>query len=190
MSEAPACDPIPAYQNGSNGSSVAVPALSSQDSESTFELLLTLIYPSKHVRTGTKRTKNMKPETDNKGPYNIPISTEWVAFLGVIAEKLMVVPSSLVITSFKWHWLKPASSPWLPIQDENGFASMLKKVKSKSEPYVIVRMQAPIQRKATASSGNAWDVEDELDSDLEDTNRVAKKVCIPSYRSGFGTQFP
>jgi hypothetical protein len=111
MSETPAHDPTLAYQNDSNGSSGAVPALRPQDSESTFELLLTLIYPSKCVCTSAKKTKNMKPESDNKGPYDIPINTKWDAFLGVIAEKLMVVPSSLVVTSFEWHWLKPASCP-------------------------------------------------------------------------------
>ena len=89
----------------------------------------------------------MKPESDNKGPYDVPINIEWDAFLGVVAEKLMVVPSTLVVTSFEWHWLKPASSPWLPIQDENGFASMLKKVKTKSDPYIIVCMQAPIKKR-------------------------------------------
>jgi hypothetical protein len=36
--------------------------------------------------------------------------------------------------------------------------------------------------------GNAWDIVDELDSDLED-NTIAKKVCIPSHLSRFGTQF-
>ena len=168
MSETPACDLPPAHQNNSNGSSGAVPALRSQDLESTFELLLTLVYPSKRVCTSSKKTKNTKPESDNKGPYDVPINIEWDAFLGVVAEKLMVVPSTLVVTSFEWHWLKPASSPWLPIQDENGFASMLKKVKTKSDPYIIVCMQAPIQRKATATS--VFDIEDELDSDLEDTN--------------------
>jgi hypothetical protein len=183
-------DPTLTYQNDSNGSSGAVPALRPQDSESTFELLLTLIYPSKRVRTLAKKTKNMKPESDNKGPYDIPINTKWDAFLGVITKKLMVVPSSLVITSFKWHWLKPASSLWLPVQDENGFALMLKKVKSKVEPYIIVCMQAPIQNRVTVSMGIMQDVKDELDSDLEDTNRVSKKVCISSYCSRFGTQFP
>ena len=134
MSETPACDLPPAHQNNSNGSSGAVPALRSQDLESTFELLLTLVYPSKRVRTSSKKTKNMKPESDNKGPYNVPINIEWDAFLRVVAEKLMVVPSTLVVTSFEWHWLKPASSPWLPIQDENGFASMLQKVKTNPIP--------------------------------------------------------
>ena len=86
----------------------------------------------------------MKPNLENKGPYGISINIGWDAFLQVVAENLMVVPSSLIITSFEWHWLKLASGPWLPVQDENGFASMLKKVKSKSDPYIIVCMQAPI----------------------------------------------
>ena len=149
MSETPACDLPPAHQNNSNGSSGAVPALRSQDLESTFELLLTLVYPLKtRSHSHLKKTKNMKPESDNKGPYDVPINIEWDAFLGVVARKSSwSYPSTLVVTSFEWHWLKPASSPWLPIQDENGFASMLKKVKTKSDPYIIVRMQAPIQRK-------------------------------------------
>jgi len=67
---------------------------------------------------------------------------------------------------------------------------MLKKVRLKSEPYVIIRLQVLIQRKVTESSGlgNAWDVADKLDSDLED-NTIAKTVCIPSHLSRFGTQF-
>jgi hypothetical protein len=63
--------------------------------------------------------------------------------------------------------------------------SMLKKVKSKSDPYIIIRMQAPTQRKATESS---WDAVDELESDFED-NRVAKKVRTPCHLSKFDTQF-
>ncbi len=86
----------------------------------------------------------MKPESENKGPYDVPVNIGWDAFLDVVAEKLMVVPSSLVVIGFEWHWLKPASGLWLPVQNENGFALMLKKVKSKSEPYVIVCMQVLI----------------------------------------------
>ena len=164
-----------------------LPALTSEITEPTFELLLTLTHPPKRVRTNNRKTKNVKSESENKGPYEISVNIGWDNFLGVIAEKLMVVPSSLVITSFAWHWVKPASSPWLPVQDENGFASMLKKVKTKVEPYVIIRMSAPTERKAAESSGNAWDVVDELDSDLED-NTISKKVS-PSLIRTFGTQY-
>ena len=72
----------------------------------------------------------------------------------------MVVPSSLIVTSFEWYWLKLASGPWLPVQNENGFTSMLKKVKLKSNPYIIICMQAPIQRKVTVTSVSS----DALDS--------------------------
>ncbi len=183
MPEIPALDIPPACQNDPIVSSVAVPAPTSPNSASTFKLLLTLIHPSKRVRTSNRKTKNMKPESENKGPYDVPVNIGWDAFLDVVAEKLMVVPSSLVVIGFEWHWLKPASGPWLPVQNENGFASMLKKVKSKSKPYVIVHMQVPIRR-ATESLGNAWEIADELDSDFED-NSITKKVCIPSHLSRF-----
>ena len=88
--------------------------------EPTFELLLTLTHLPKCVCTNNRKTKNVKSELENKGPYEISVNIGWDNFLGVITEKLMVVPSSLVITSFAW----------LPVQDENGFTSMLKKVKT------------------------------------------------------------
>ena len=139
MSKIPALNLPPAYQNNSNGASVEVHAIS-QSLGSMFELL-TLIHPLKCVCTPYQKTKNMKPNSENKGPYDISINIGWDAFLQVVAKNLMVVPSSLIVTSFEWHWLKLASGPWLPIQDENGFTSMLKKVKSKSNPYIIVHMQ-------------------------------------------------
>jgi hypothetical protein len=171
MSEGPAIGSPPAQQGDS---SAAAPAVAL---DSTFELLFSLIHPSKRIRTQTRKTKNTKPVSEDKGPFNVAVDIEWVPFLGIIAEKLSVQPSNLTITSFVWHWLKPASGPWLPMQDENGLASMLKKIKSKKEPYIIMHMQAPVQKKAAGSSGNAWDVEDDVDSDFED-NTIAKKVRI------------
>jgi hypothetical protein len=171
MSEGPAIGSPPAQQGDS---SAAAPAVAL---DSTFELLFSLIHPSKCIRTQNRKTKNTKPVSEDKGPFNVAVDIEWVPFLGIIAEKLSVQPSDLTITSFVWHWLKPASGPWLPVQDENGLASMLKKIKSKKEPYIIMRMQAPVQKKAAGSSGNAWDVEDDVDLDFED-NTIAKKVRI------------
>ena len=101
-------------------------------------------------------------------------TTQWDAFLGILAEKISVEPSHLPVASFEWHWLKPTSGPWLPVQDKNGFTSMIRKVKSKSEPYVIIRMQVLVKNKAAA-----LDAVDELESDLED-NPVSKKVCMHS----------
>ena len=108
--------------------------------------------------------KTAKVESENRGPFEISVKVGWVAFLGIVAEKLAVQPSNLVITSLEWHWLKPSSGPWLPVQDENGLASMLKQIKSKPEPYVIVRMQAPTQKRA----GNSWDNDDKVESGYED----------------------
>ena len=173
MPESLAVEPPPAYNQA--GSSVPDPV--PVTSGCTFELLLTLIHPSKRIRTQNRKTKNTKPGSENKGPYDIPIKTGWVTFLGIIAEKLAVEPSDLVMTSLEWHWLKPASGPWLPVQDESGFASMLKKVRTKIEPYVIIRMPVPVKKREAEPSGSTWDVVDELDSDFED-DRVAKKVRI------------
>jgi hypothetical protein len=145
---------------------------------STFELLITFIHPPKRIRGSNRKTKNTKSVSEDKGPFNVSVDVGWVAFLNIIAEKLAVQSSDLAISSLAWHWLKLASSPWLPVQDENGFTSMLKKIKMKSEPYVIIRMQAPVQKKVVGPSGSVWDVEDE-ESDVED-NSIAKKVRISS----------
>src|SRR6266576_2556601 len=97
--------------------------------------------------------KNIKPVSEDKGSFNISVEVGWFAFLGIIAEKLAVQPSDLIVTSLVWHWLKLASGPWLPVQDENGLISMLKKIKTKTEPYVIIQMQVPVQKKAAGPSG-------------------------------------
>ena len=55
--------------------------------------------------------------------------------------------------------------------------SILKKVKLKPEPYVIIHMQALAKRKVAELVGNAWDIMNEVESDFED-RLVLKKVCI------------
>jgi hypothetical protein len=189
MSEGPAigAPASPAYQ------AAAVPSATSPTPDITFELLITVIHPSKRVRTPNRKTKNSKPVSEDKGPFNIPIKVGWTAFLDVIAEKLAIHPSSLIIASLMWHWLKPASGPWLPVQDQNGFTSMIKKIKAKSEksePFVIVRMQAPpTLQKQTGLSGIGWDAqaEDDDPSDFEDGS-IAKKVSVSCYLSLCCTQ--
>ncbi len=181
MAEIIAIDPPPAHQNGSSGPSVADPEL-----EPTFELLIMLIHPLKHVCTPNKKTKSLKQELENKGPFDVSINIGWDDFLGVIAKKLSVLHTSLAVTSFKWHWLKPASSPWLPIWDKSGFALMLKKVKMKNKLYVIIHMPVPTQRKA--APGNVWDSADKLDFDLGEST-VTKKVSIHLIVGILSTQF-
>ena len=175
MSENPAIKPPPDHNWAGSSAPDPVPVTS----DLTFEVLLTLIHPSKRIRTQNRKTKTTKPELESRGPFDISIETGWVTFLDIVAKKLAAEPSDLVITSFEWHWLKPASGPWLPVQDENGFASMLKKIRTRTkiEPFIIVRMHAPVKKRVAESLGNTWDVADELDSDVED-GRVAKKVRI------------
>jgi len=141
----------------------------------TFELLLTLLYPSKHVHTSNWKTKNARPELENKGLYDISTKTGWDTFLKIIINKLSVEHTDLVFSSFKWHWLKPTSGPWLPLQDEGGFVSMMKKVKLKLDPYIIICMQAPVRKRGRFTAGSIWDDVDEPESDGED-NRMSKKV--------------
>jgi hypothetical protein len=124
----------PANLSGPLDAVTVVPTLTSLDPEPdpTFKLLLTLLYSSKCVCTSNQKTKNVKPKSENKGPYNISIKTEWDTFLKIITDKLSVEHTDLVFSSFEWHWLKPASGPWLPLQDEGGFALMMKKVNART----------------------------------------------------------
>ena len=107
----------PADLSGPLDAVAVVPTPTSLDPEPdpTFELLLTLLYPSKHVHTSNRKTKNAKPESENKGLYDILIKTGWDAFLEIITNKLSVEHTDLVFSSFEWHWLKPTSGPWLPL---------------------------------------------------------------------------
>ena len=139
----------PANLSGPLDAVAIVPTLTSLDPEPdpTFELLLTLLYSLKHIHTLNWKIKNAKLELENKGLYNILIKTKWNALLEIITNKLSVEHTDLVFSSFKWHWLKPTSGPWLPLQDKGSFASMMKKVKLKSDPYIIIHMQAPVRKR-------------------------------------------
>jgi len=52
---------------------------------------------------------------------------------------------------------------------------MMKKVKLKSDPYIIVRMQAPVRKRGQFIVGSIWDDVDEPELDSKD-NRTSKKV--------------
>jgi len=99
----------PANLSGPLDAVAVVPTPTSLDPklDPIFELLLTLLYSSKRICTSNWKTKNVKPELKNKGPYNISIKTEWDAFLEIITNKLSVEHTNLVFSSFEWHWLKP-----------------------------------------------------------------------------------
>lgn len=108
-----------------------------------FELMLSVIQPAKRIRTAGKRTKAEKADTVSVGPVNCNTAIGWDDFLGIVAEMLTVQRGNLAINSFEWHFLKPASGAWLPLQSNTGFISMLRKISGKLDAYVIVRMQSP-----------------------------------------------
>ncbi len=107
----------------------------------------------------------------------------------MMVEEIGIEHSDLLVATFKWHWLRPASSPWLPVWDKNGFASMVKKVKAKckvkAETYVMFHMDVPGKSQSSALSENTQDVEKEID--LEEL--VAKKVHCISNLTVYSIQF-
>ena len=109
-----------------------------------FEYLVQVILPNKRVRTGNRKTKVEKTEPFSFGPANMKADIGWDDFTAAVAGLVHVIcqPLQLCIGTMEWHWLKPANSPWLPLQNETGLVSMLNKVvASKSSPYIIIRMQ-------------------------------------------------
>ena len=146
---------------------------------STFELLVTVTVPPKRAQSGGKKAKAPKPDLLNFGPVDVSDAIEWDQFLDVIAKLLKTTPTCLLVSSFEWHWLKPASSPWLLLQSSAGLASMLKKVKGKADAYVILRTKAP--KRDRLSSTLPWNpgtpsygVDDDEGSDHE--ARTPKRV--------------
>jgi len=113
------------------------------DSSALFELLIQVTLPDKRVRQRGGKTKSEKQEPIKRGPLEIDISIGWVELMEMVAELIQVAPASLVVETFEWHWLKPASGAWLPLTDERGLASLIKQVLTKAEPYVILRMHPP-----------------------------------------------
>ena len=64
------------------------------------------------------------------------------SFLVTVSKMLDVQPGNYAINSFEWHFIKPANAPWLPVQNDTGRVSLLRKIGSKSDQYVILCMQA------------------------------------------------
>ena len=132
----------------------------------------------------------------NIGPVNVSETIEWDPFLDVIANLLKAKPENLRVGTFEWKWLKPASSPWLPLQNSGGLVSMLKKVKTKTDAYIILRTHAPEPDRTTAAlpwsqtlgdaPGGIADEEDR--SDLEEGG-PPKRVSIENEQCDVLTQF-
>jgi hypothetical protein len=99
--------------------------------------------PEKRVRQRGGKTKTEKQGAIQRGPLDVKIDIEWTIFLQQLSDLVQTEVTNLIVPSFQWHWLKPASGAWLPLTNERGLASMVKQVITKPEPYIIVRMQPP-----------------------------------------------
>jgi hypothetical protein len=66
----------------------------------------------------------------------VSVNIKWHAFLGTVAKKISIDWSDICVTSLEWYWLKPASGPWLPVQDEKGFMSMIKRLNQNLSPML------------------------------------------------------
>jgi hypothetical protein len=132
--------------------------ISPPDPTMKFEVLIQITLPNKRVRQHGGKTKNEKREPIKRGPRFISVDIVWVEFIEVVAEIIQAAPGSLIVGSFEWHWLKPASGAWLPLMDEHGLASLIKQVSTKSEPYVILRMQPPRPESAPLVSLSLFNV--------------------------------
>ncbi|KAN0115813.1 Histone-fold-containing protein [Russula decolorans] len=100
MSEGPAIGSPPAQQGDS---SAAAPAVAL---DSTFELLFSLIHPSKRIRTQNRKTKNTKPVSEDKGPFNrckvsLMLAAILNSFINDIFERIATEASKLAAYSKK-----------------------------------------------------------------------------------------
>ncbi|KAJ3924787.1 MAG: hypothetical protein NXY57DRAFT_1044643, partial [Lentinula lateritia] len=153
----------------------------------TFELLLHLIKPDRPVTGKLKKTKGKvtKQEPEKRGPIYVSSETDYAAFLSKIASLVPAPVTGLSIQSFEWHFLSPATGPWLPITTEEDYQSMLGKLRkkhAKDEAYVIIQMKKPVQTIIPATVKSVIDEDKSSDDDF--LGPVAKKGKIDNELEG------
>ncbi|KAJ3741662.1 hypothetical protein EV360DRAFT_90329 [Lentinula raphanica] len=120
------------------------------DSIFTFELLVHLMLPDKVIPGKTKRAKSKteKQDPEPRRPIFVQSDKTWDEFLVLVSSLVPTLVSGLFVSSFMWHFLSPANSPWLPVTTPEGFQSMLGQLKKKllkGEAYVVIRMRKPVE---------------------------------------------
>ncbi|KAJ3871024.1 hypothetical protein F5051DRAFT_434187 [Lentinula edodes] len=153
----------------------------------TFELLLHLLKPDRPITGKLKKTKGKaaKQEPEKRGPIYVSSETDYAAFLSKIAGLVPAPVTGLSIQSFEWHFLSPATGPWLPITTEEGYQSMLGKLRkkhAKDEAYVIIQMKKPVQTIIPATVESVIDEDESSDDDF--LGPVAKKGKIDDELEG------
>ncbi|KAF8139208.1 hypothetical protein K438DRAFT_1996265 [Mycena galopus ATCC 62051] len=118
-----------------------------------FEIMVwTYGAPKKNTR---KSKKVAKVEPISHGPITADTDMTWDYMVNTIAKLLGTSPEFLVISSMEWRWLKPQNSPWLPLRNESGFASLIRQLllppKAVSGAYIIIKMDEPMKAPPTVS---------------------------------------
>lgn len=119
-----------------------------------------MIWGVKPVKQATsvrgKPRKVPQPDPSTYGPITASTGDGWEGLLVRLANCLGTDKNFLLLQSMEWRWLRPANSMWLPLRDPNGFASLLKQLKTTqprgvSTTYIIVRMAEPARRPVAPS---------------------------------------
>lgn len=121
-------------------------AVAQQDLE--FEVVLQVTKQQVASKPSSKR-KKVEPLT--VGPFNVKFSSSWDEFLSIVARALASSPSDLKVNTFSWKFQKPRNSSALPLVDVAGYASLVKKLGMKVEPYIFLLMDAPELSEATTT---------------------------------------
>lgn len=78
------------------------------------------------------------------GPFNIKFSLPWNEFLQAIALNLGVPAMNLKVNTFNWKPLKPKNAAPIPVINDDGFASMTRKLQQKADPSIFLIMDSPL----------------------------------------------
>ena len=106
-----------------------------------YEALIWVAHQPK--KTGQK-SKAVKLDPITYGPVDFTSSIKWADFLSQLAGIVDLSPHLLTLSTLEWQWQKHANSIWVPLRDENGYASLLQKLHEvKASHYLIFRMDAP-----------------------------------------------
>lgn len=98
--------------------------------EPTFEVIVQ-IAPQKTSQ------KKARPDFVQVGPLNVKFSSTWQIFVAFLASTLKVPPSNLKINSFQWKPIKPKNASFIPVTNEDGFNSLLKKLQAPKATQTI-----------------------------------------------------
>ncbi|KAJ3764871.1 hypothetical protein FB446DRAFT_656039 [Lentinula raphanica] len=136
--------------------------------------------PDKVIPGKTKRAKSKteKQDPEPRGPVYVQSDKTWDEFLVLVSSLVPTLVSGLFLSSFMWHFLSPANSPWLPVSTPEGFQLMLGQLKKKllkGEAYVVIRMKKP-QRSSTSVPEPALDDNESSDDDHPVSKMVSGKV--------------